>query len=524
MKKNLLKLAFLTVPLFGLGQTYCGPLDFTEEVEPISLVNFAGINNSTSAVIDGSPAHEFFLNQQGTVIKGLSYDITLKGNTNDFVEFGLEFESNFMVFVDWNRDGDFADPGETFSVGSITGSTGTDNKKLVYSIQVPSTATPGITRLRVKKLFGVTDQADPCLGASYGQAEDYSLNILEATACTGAPVIGTSTASVSNICLGTSFLLNSTTTTTSGYKYQWQNSIDNGITWSNLGALQNFANYTVVSQSVETQYRLVVTCTDTNLSSTSNVVTVTQNAANQCYCTNAINFVCSDGDVIQNVTFGGINNNSQCGNSTTGYSDYTVSVTPAEVMAGTSSAFSVKVGPSGDGWLYESVGVWIDYNQNGVFDSNEYTFIGTGLNQVLTKDIVIPAGALLGNTRMRVVVAASKEDAFTEEYKCGPLLANNPYGEMEDYTVNIVANMAVTDFSKNNIKSYPNPVKDVFNIEAQGKIKSVKVFDVAGKQLMTKDLNEVKSQIDFSKFNSGVYVVTTLLEDGTSSSTKVIKK
>jgi len=523
MKKNLLQLALLTLPLFGLSQTYCGPLAFTDEVEPISLVNFAGINNSTSAVIDGSPAHEFFLDQQGTVIKGLSYDITLKGNTNDFVEFGLEFESNFMVFVDWNRDGDFADPGETFSVGSITGSTGTDNKQLVYSIPVPTTATAGVTRLRVKKLFGATNQTDPCLGASYGQAEDYSLNILDATACTGAPVIGTSTASVSNICLGTSFLLNSTTAATSGYKYQWQSSTNGGSTWTNLGTLQNFANYTVASQSVTTQYQLVVTCTDTSLTSTSNVVTVTQNAANQCYCTNAINFNCADGDVIQNVTFGGINNNSQCGSTTTGYSNYTSSVSPATVTTGASVPFSVKVGPSGDGWLYESVGVWIDYDQNGVFDSNEYTYIGTGLNEVLTENITIPAGALLGNTRMRVVVAASTAEAFTDEYRCGPLLANNNYGEMEDYTVTI-GTLAVSETSKNNIKAYPNPVKDIFNIEAQGKIKTVKVYDVTGKQLLTKDSNEAKSQIDFSKFNAGVYVVTTLLEDGTSTSTKVIKK
>ncbi|MNY51211.1 hypothetical protein D3C86_1867800 [compost metagenome] len=94
---------------------------------------------------------------------------------------------------------------------------------------------------------------------------------------------------------------------------------------------------------------------------------------------------------------------------------------------------------------------------------------------------------------------------------------------MEDYTLNI-GQLAVSETAKNNIKSYPNPVKDIFNIEAQGKIKSVKVYDVAGKQILTKDLNDVKSQIDFSRFGAGVYVVTTLLEDGTSTSTKVIKK
>lgn len=84
--------------------------------------------------------------------------------------------------------------------------------------------------------------------------------------------------------------------------------------------------------------------------------------------------------------------------------------------------------------------------------------------------------------------------------------------------------LAVSESSKNNIKSYPNPVKDIFNIEAQGKIKTVKVYDVAGKQIFTKELNDAKSQIDFSRFSAGVYVVTTLLEDGTSTSTKVIKK
>lgn len=524
MKKNLLKLALLTLPILGFSQTYCGPLTFTSEVEPISLVNFAGINNTTSAVIDGTPEHEFFLDQQGTVIKGLSYDITLKGNTNDFVAFGLEFTSNFMVYVDWNKDGDFSDDQESYAVGSITGSTGTDSKQLVYSIPVPSTATPGVTRLRVKKIYGETGLADPCTGATYGQAEDYSLNVLEATACSGTPTVGTATSSVANICLGTSFLLNSNTPATSGYKYQWQSSTDSGTTWVNLGASQNFSNYTVASQSVITQYRLVVTCTDSNLSATSNTLTVTQNSVNQCYCTNAINFNCADGDVIQNVTFAGINNDSQCGETTTGYSNYTTSVGAAGVMTGTNNTFSVKVGPSGDGWEFESVGVWIDYNQNGVFDSEEYTYIGTGLDEVLTQDITIPAGALLGNTRMRVVVAASTAEAFTDEYRCGPLLANNNYGEMEDYTVNIVSNMAVSDVSKNGIKAYPNPVKDIFNIEAQGKIKTVEVYDVTGKQLLTKELNEAKSQIDFSRFNAGVYIVTTLLENGTSTSTKVIKK
>jgi regulation of enolase protein 1 (concanavalin A-like superfamily) len=98
------------------------------------------------------------------------------------------------------------------------------------------------------------------------------------------------------------------------------------------------------------------------------------------------------------------------------------------------------------------------------------------------------------------------------------------YGQVEDYTLNIGSLIAVSETSKNTIKAYPNPVKDIFTIEAQGKIKTVKVYDVTGKQILTKEFNEAKSQIDFSKFSSGVYVVTTLLEDGSTTSTKEIKK
>ncbi|WP_410493739.1 T9SS type A sorting domain-containing protein [Chryseobacterium sp. SC28] len=55
-------------------------------------------------------------------------------------------------------------------------------------------------------------------------------------------------------------------------------------------------------------------------------------------------------------------------------------------------------------------------------------------------------------------------------------------------------------------------------------MKSVKVYDVTGKQILTKEINAAQSQIDFSRFSSGVYIVNTAMEDGTTTSTKVIKQ
>src|SRR5690625_4821568 len=104
---------------------------------------------------------------------------------------------------------------------------------------------------------------------------------------------------------------------------------------------------------------------------------------------------CTDGDMITNVTFQEISNDTTC--SPDGYGDYTDMV--ASVDAGSTYPISVTVG---DGWLYESVSVWIDFDNSGTFDENEFYFIGTGSDEVLTGDIAIPADVEEGNYRMRV--------------------------------------------------------------------------------------------------------------------------
>lgn len=151
---------------------YCGPLAFATAVEPITLVNFAGINNATSATVAGATAHELFTSITGNVTAGSSYTITLKGNSDG------NYTNRFIVFADWNQDGDFADAGEAYPITqTITNSTGVDAQQATQSLIVPPTASVGTTRMRVKKIFGTADFADPCLGAGYGQVEDYTLAV-----------------------------------------------------------------------------------------------------------------------------------------------------------------------------------------------------------------------------------------------------------------------------------------------------------------------------------------------------------
>ncbi|MCB0453656.1 MAG: hypothetical protein KDC94_12390, partial [Aequorivita sp.] len=151
---------------------YCGPLDFTTNVEPITLVEVAGISNVTDATVNGTPDHEDFTAISGDMEAGMSYPIALEGNTDG------NFTNRFVVFIDWNQNGVLNDAGEVYEITDLLiNSTGVDGQQSNGTIDVPAGALAGTTRMRVKKQFGTTNYLDPCLATGFGQAEDYSINV-----------------------------------------------------------------------------------------------------------------------------------------------------------------------------------------------------------------------------------------------------------------------------------------------------------------------------------------------------------
>ncbi|SMC88656.1 T9SS-dependent choice-of-anchor J family protein [Moheibacter sediminis] len=136
---------------------------------------------------------------------------------------------------------------------------------------------------------------------------------------------------------------------------------------------------------------------------------------------------CTDNDVITNVTFAGINNTTTC--SPNGFGDYTDQI--AEVETDSTNPIAVTVG---NGWAFESVSVWIDYDNSGTFDENEFTYVGTGSAGVVSGNIAIPSDVEEGAYRMRVRVAAVGAVSATWDMSCDE---DQGFGETEDYTVNI---------------------------------------------------------------------------------------
>lgn len=155
------------------GQLSCQELN-PGLVVPITLVNFANINNASSEIAGGTnPSHESFLSVTGDVTKGKEYLLTVKGNTNG------NFTHNVTANIDWNQDNKFDAVGEVITVGTITNSTGLDEAAATVKITVPQDARVGKSTLRIVKTLDTT--ALPCNTALYGQTEYYTLNVKEDT-------------------------------------------------------------------------------------------------------------------------------------------------------------------------------------------------------------------------------------------------------------------------------------------------------------------------------------------------------
>ncbi|WP_172277181.1 T9SS type A sorting domain-containing protein [Chryseobacterium sp. LAM-KRS1] len=76
--------------------------------------------------------------------------------------------------------------------------------------------------------------------------------------------------------------------------------------------------------------------------------------------------------------------------------------------------------------------------------------------------------------------------------------------------------------AKNTIKVYPNPFADVLNISDVSKVKSVSVSDVAGR--LVKTIANPTSVLQLGELNSGMYLITLELKDGSKQTIKTIKK
>ncbi|MBM3435323.1 MAG: hypothetical protein FJY07_03785, partial [Bacteroidetes bacterium] len=163
-----------------------------------------------------------------------------------------------------------------------------------------------------------------------------------------------------------------------------------------------------------------------DLDLTYSVIKQASSKAPMAYCT--ANGGCDE--YISQVVFNTINKLSGACNSG-GYADYTSIST--NVTAGQSYTLTVTIG---NYYTSDDIGVWIDWNQNQVFtDAGENVVCVYSTPSTSNFTITIPANATPGSTRMRIRMKYSGSD-------CGTSCGTTSYGEVEDYTLIVVNNIA----------------------------------------------------------------------------------
>lgn len=87
--------------------------------------------------------------------------------------------------------------------------------------------------------------------------------------------------------------------------------------------------------------------------------------------------------------------------------------------------------------------------------------------------------------------------------------------------VDASATLAVNDIAKNSgVKVYPNPVKDVLNINTDKKVNSIEIFSLTGQLIRKLDNNS--KQVNVSDLKKGVYLLRVKSE-GKDESFKIVK-
>jgi len=316
--------------------SYCAATSTTIPCdEYISNVTIGTINNTTTC---GN--YSDYSTQTTTVAAGASVAMSIT-TLNNGGNAGYN-DDQVAVWVDWNNDQDFTDPGEQEYIVTYSSSV---TFPLSFNITVPSNATSGSVRMRVRMVYEPDDgQITPCGSSQWGEVEDYTLVVQG-----GTPAYCTAT---------------STTTPCDEY--------------------------------------------------------------------------------ISNVTIGTINNTTTCGN----YSDYTSQTTT--VSAGASVPMSITTLNNGGnaGYNDDQVAVWVDWNNDLDFnDPGEQEYIVTYSASVtfpLSFNITVPANVSPGTVRMRVRMVYEPDDG--QITPCG----SSQWGEVEDYTLNVVAASSINWTSQPN--------------------------------------------------------------------------
>ncbi len=142
-----------------------------------------------------------------------------------------------------------------------------------------------------------------------------------------------------------------------------------------------------------------------------------------------------DGLGITGVAFGGMTNTADRASTAPFYTDFTAlsgSVLPGDTV----QVYITYV----TGYTYGTI-IWVDWNQNLIFEDNEVVYTGESTNAfptTLSATFAVPSTQATGNYRMRIAGADYFFDSYVNNGTGSPdPCATYPWGVAEDYTLTV---------------------------------------------------------------------------------------
>ena len=418
--------------------------------ESITNVTFAGINNTTGC----NTGINDYTAQIATVNQGSTYplSVTIDADGSDYI----------YAFIDWNQNGILDDTGEVYTVVSNTNVNGPHT----ININVPAGATLGTTRMRVV-LEWDSSGPDPCVSRTFGEVEDYTVEVLPALPVCPMPLA-----------------LNVDVVTDTTIDFSWTTPTDISDVEGYFWRLMNSGDDPLVDPPVDEDYVPGAT-------STSAMITgLTPDTNYDLYLV------------------------SVCDQTTMFISDpIMVSVTTDFVCDMPTDVVLEEVGVDFAEFSWTASATETNGYDWAVFNSGDDPLV----------DPAVATGSVATGVTS-VTVTGLDEDTDYDFYvrtDCDPNGESDWEGPLS-FTTDDGA--GVDDFGISTVVFYPNPMGDVVNVTAQVEIEKVVIFSLTGQKLIEKQVGSLNSQIDVSNFASGPYLMYVTTSTGKVGVFNLIKK
>ncbi|TYB69538.1 T9SS type A sorting domain-containing protein [Bizionia saleffrena] len=249
-------------PSGGGGNSYCTSAGSNTNDEYISRVQLNTINKTS-----GAQGYSDFTSVSTTLAKGTAYTVTITPTWT-----GSKYNEAFAVWIDYNGDNDFTDAGE--QIGTVAA-----NKNATSSITftVPNSTSATATRMRVSMKYNAIPTA--CESFTYGEVEDYTINIGGSGVDTEAPSHPTnlSASNITQTTLDLSWIASTDNVGVTGYD------IYSGAT--NIGTVTGTsANITGLTENSAFSFRVKAVDAEGNESGFSNVASGTTSGPSTDIC------------------------------------------------------------------------------------------------------------------------------------------------------------------------------------------------------------------------------------------------